>query len=201
MPAREAIPANWAELPDEQLLDLRLSDLPLSLAGTVMETRLAQLRSELLARGLDFPIHFYLASEWFTADGHASMAVPFYLAHPRLEKLEQAQMLAVEGGEHEWCMRILRHEAGHVIDNAYKLRLPPAAPRAVRQVVGSLSGVLHAEAVQQELRPAPRSLVRAEPSRRGLRRDLRAVADAAVELAAALRRAGRRSRSSSTWTS
>jgi hypothetical protein len=32
-------------------------------------------------------------------------------------------MLEVEGGEHEWCMRILRHEAGHVIDNAYKLRL------------------------------------------------------------------------------
>ncbi len=123
MAGREAIPANWAELPDEQLLDLRMSDLPLSLAGTVMETRLAQLRTELLARGLDFPIHFYLASEWFTPDGHASMAVPFYLAHPRLEKLEQAQMLAVEGGEHEWCMRILRHEAGHVVDNAYKLRL------------------------------------------------------------------------------
>jgi hypothetical protein len=118
-----AVPDNWAELPDEALLDLRMSDLPLSLAGTVMETRLAQLKTELTARGLDFPVHFYLAEEWFTPDGHASMAVPFYLAHPRLEKLEQAQMLAVEGGEHEWCMRILRHEAGHVVDNAYKLRL------------------------------------------------------------------------------
>jgi hypothetical protein len=32
-------------------------------------------------------------------------------------------MLEVEGGEAEWCMRILRHEAGHVIDNAFKLRL------------------------------------------------------------------------------
>ncbi|MGE0464588.1 MAG: hypothetical protein AB7Q16_24740 [Vicinamibacterales bacterium] len=118
-----SVPDNWAELPDESLLDLRLSDLPLTLAGTVMETRVAQLKSELAARGLDFPIHFYLAEEWFTPDGHASMAVPFYLAHPRLEKLEQAQMLEVEGGEHEWCMRILRHEAGHVVDNAYKLRL------------------------------------------------------------------------------
>ncbi len=117
------VPDNWAELPDESLLDLRLSDLPLTLAGTVMEARVAQLKAELTSRGLDFPIHFYLAEEWFTPDGHASMAVPFYLAHPRLEKLEQAQMLAVEGGEHEWCMRILRHEAGHVVDNAYKLRL------------------------------------------------------------------------------
>jgi hypothetical protein len=123
MTRRRALPDNWAELPDEALLDLRMSDLPLSLSGTVMETRLAQLKAELAARGLDFPIRFYLAEEWFTPDGHASMAVPFYLAHPRLEKLEQAQMLAVEGGEHEWCMRILRHEAGHVVDNAYKLRL------------------------------------------------------------------------------
>ncbi len=51
------------------------------------------------------------------------IAVPFYLAHPRLEKLERAQMLEVEGGTPEWCMQILRHEAGHAIDNAYKLRL------------------------------------------------------------------------------
>ena len=51
-----------------------------------------------------------------------AIAIPFYLAHPRLEKLEEAQMLEVEGGEHEWCMRILRHEAGHAIDNAFRLR-------------------------------------------------------------------------------
>jgi hypothetical protein len=50
------------------------------------------------------------------------VAIPFYLAHPRLERLERAQMLEVEGGTPEWCMKILRHEAGHAIDNAYKLR-------------------------------------------------------------------------------
>jgi hypothetical protein len=31
-------------------------------------------------------------------------------------------MLEVEGGTPEWCMRILRHEAGHAIENAYLLR-------------------------------------------------------------------------------
>ena len=31
-------------------------------------------------------------------------------------------MLEVEGGTPEWCMRILRHEAGHAIENAYRLR-------------------------------------------------------------------------------
>jgi hypothetical protein len=117
------VPSNWPDLPDEDLLPLRLADLPLKLEGTVVETRIAQLKNELSSRGLNFPLHFYLSDEWFTPDGQASMAVPFYLAHPRLERLEKAQMLAVEGGEHEWCMRILRHEAGHVVDNAYKLRL------------------------------------------------------------------------------
>jgi putative zinc-binding metallo-peptidase len=118
-----AVPSTWPDLPDEELLQLRMSDLPLKLKGTVLETRVDQLKQELASRGLDFPLHFYLSDEWFTPDGQASMAVPFYLAHPRLERLEKAQMLAVEGGEHEWCMRILRHEAGHVIDNVYKLRL------------------------------------------------------------------------------
>jgi hypothetical protein len=118
-----AVPSTWPDLPDEELLQLRLSDLPLKLKGTVLDTRIDQLKQELASRGLDFPIHFYLSDEWFTPDGQASMAVPFYLAHPRLERLEKTQMLAVEGGEHEWCMRILRHEAGHVIDNVYKLRL------------------------------------------------------------------------------
>jgi hypothetical protein len=119
---RTAVPPDWADLPDDQLLNLRMADLPLTLQGTVVESRIAQLRAELDERGLRFPIHFYLAAEWFTPDEAVSMAVPFYLAHPRLEKLEKAQMLEVEGGEHEWCMRILRHEAGHVIDNAYRLR-------------------------------------------------------------------------------
>jgi len=31
-------------------------------------------------------------------------------------------MLEVEGGDHEWCMRILRHEAGHLVDNMFVLR-------------------------------------------------------------------------------
>src|SRR5436190_791525 len=69
------------------------------------------------------PVHFYLSDEWFTPDGATAIAIPFYLEHPRLAKLEEAQMLEVEGGEYEWCMRILRHEAGHAIDNAFKLRL------------------------------------------------------------------------------
>jgi hypothetical protein len=120
--ARRPLGDDWADLGDEQLLDIRMADLPLAIEGALAE-RIARLRGELDARGLRFPLHFYLSDEWFTPDGATAIAVPFYLAHPRLEKLEETQMFEVEGGEYEWGMRILRHEAGHAIDNAYRLRL------------------------------------------------------------------------------
>lgn len=119
---RVPLPPDWADLPDEALLDLRMCDLPLQIEGTLAEW-IAQLRQELDARGLGFPLHLYLSDEWFTPDGATSIAVPFYMAHPRLHRLEEAQMFEVEGGTYEWCMRILRHESGHAIDNAYRLRL------------------------------------------------------------------------------
>jgi hypothetical protein len=119
---RSPLPPDWPALPDEQLLDVRMADLPLQIEGTTLGDRITQLREELAARDLHFPLHFYLSDEFYTPDGSSAIAIPFYLAHPRLERLEETQMLEVEGGEHEWCMRILRHEAGHAIDNAYKLR-------------------------------------------------------------------------------
>ena len=114
--------ADWANLDDDELLNIRMADLPIAIEDTLAD-RLEQLRQELAARGLAFPLHFYLSDEWFTPDGATAIAIPFYMAHPRLARLEEAQMLEVEGGEHEWCMRILRHEAGHAIDNAFRLRL------------------------------------------------------------------------------
>jgi hypothetical protein len=132
MAARSSPPEDLESLDDDRLLEVRMSDLPVTIEGTLAE-RIAQLHEELSERDLHFPLHFYLSDEWFTPDGTSSIAIPFYLAHPRLAKLEEMQMLEVEGGEHEWCMRILRHEAGHAIDNAYRLRLR----RRRREVFGS----------------------------------------------------------------
>ena len=112
----------WASWPDERLLDLRICDLKVTIEGSALEARIGELQRELDERGLTFQPHFWLSGEWFSPDGVPGVAIPFYLAHPRLEKLERAQMLEVEGGTPEWCMKILRHEAGHAIDNAYKLR-------------------------------------------------------------------------------
>jgi hypothetical protein len=115
-------PEEWAGWNDEELLDLRLCQLGLTIEGSPLEPRLEELGRNLEMRGLTFRPHFWLSDEWFTPDGVPGIAIPFYLAHPRLEKLEQSQMLEVEGGTPQWCMQILRHEAGHAIDNAYKLR-------------------------------------------------------------------------------
>ncbi len=113
---------SWADLPDEQLLDLRFDQLPLHISGSWLEARIEALFADLAARGLTFRPYFWLSSDWFTPDGVSGIAIPFYLAHPRLMRLEKAQMLEVEGGTPEWCLQILRHEAGHAIDNAYALR-------------------------------------------------------------------------------
>ncbi|MGH9889340.1 MAG: putative zinc-binding metallopeptidase [bacterium] len=100
-----------------------MCDLGLTLEGSGLEPRLREMEGELLARGLAFRPHFWLSDEWFCPDGVPGIAIPFYLGHPRLMRLEQSQMLEVEGGTRDWCLKILRHEAGHAIENAYRLRL------------------------------------------------------------------------------
>ena len=132
--ARPDVPA-WATWTDEQLLDLRMSELGVSIAGSVLAKRIDELSEELSARGLLFRPHFWLSDEWFTPDDVPGVAIPFYLAHPRLARLERDKMLEVEGGTQEWCLRILRHEAGHAIDNAYLLR----RRRRRQQIFGSSS--------------------------------------------------------------
>jgi Putative zinc-binding metallo-peptidase len=121
----ELKPPAWTTLGDEALLEVRICDLGVTIEGTDLEPRIAQLNTELDARGLPFRPHYWLSDDWFTPDGVPGIAIPFYLAHPRLAKLELAQMLEVEGGDAESCLRILRHEAGHAIDNAYVLRRRP----------------------------------------------------------------------------
>jgi hypothetical protein len=114
--------SEWASWDDERLLDLRLCDLDLRIEGSGLEERIAELNTELEARGIRFRPHFWLSDEWFCPDGVPGIAIPFYLAHPRLARLELSQMLEVEGGTRDWCLRILRHETGHALENAYHLR-------------------------------------------------------------------------------
>jgi hypothetical protein len=112
----------WTHYNDKDLLAMRVCDLGLRIEGSPLEPHVRQLVDELAARGLRFRPHFWLSDDWYTPDGVPGIALPFYMAHARLVRLEESQMLEVEGGSPEWCMRILRHEAGHAIENAYRLR-------------------------------------------------------------------------------
>lgn len=118
----DVVRPEWADWPDSRLLTLRFCDLHLTVEGSQITPQIDQLYAELAGRGLAFRPHFWLSDEWFSPDGVPGIAVPFYLAHPRLAKLELAQMLEVEGGTSDWCMRILRHETGHALENAYGIR-------------------------------------------------------------------------------
>ncbi|MDJ0868452.1 MAG: hypothetical protein QNK03_20260 [Myxococcota bacterium] len=111
----------WTELSDEALLDVRLCDLGLRLEGTPLAGRLERVHGELAAAGLRFRPYAWLSNGWFTPHGVSGFAIPFYLAHPRLTRLERALMGEAEGDREAWCLQLMRHETGHALDNAYRL--------------------------------------------------------------------------------
>lgn len=113
---------DWELLPDEALLRMRVRALGLRLEGTPLVDRVAQLHAEFASAGLPFAPECYLADEWFSPDGDPVIGIPFYLAHPRLIRLERSLMFEAEGDTPEWCMRLLRHEAGHAVVHAFDLQ-------------------------------------------------------------------------------
>jgi len=119
---REPAEYRWAVYDDDRLLNLRFSSLRLRLRDSLVWPDVERLYDELERRGVGFRPRVWMSTEWFSPDGTPGFAIPFYLAHPRLRQLERNVMGEVEGGNRKWRMRILRHETGHAIDNAYALR-------------------------------------------------------------------------------
>jgi hypothetical protein len=111
----------WSSMHDEDLLKLQILDLKLCIKGTRLEKSINELYKELQERGIIFQPPCYLADEWLSPDRIPVIGIPFFLAHPRLVQLERKMMLEVEGGTEEWCMKLLRHEAGHALNHAYAL--------------------------------------------------------------------------------
>jgi len=111
----------WAELDDVDLLGVRFDRLRIQAEGGLLEPRIERLHAELEAAGITLRPHVWLSTDWFSPDGVPGIAVPFYLAHPRLVRLERAQMLEAEGVPARTCMKLQRHEAGHAVETAYRL--------------------------------------------------------------------------------
>lgn len=120
MPVKSITLEQLADLNDAEILKLRFKNIPLTIQDTDVEKCIQQLYSELESKALIFRPQIFLGDEWFSPEGMNAISVPFYLANTRLKNLEKSLMLEVEGGDHEWFMKLLRHEAGHCFDHCYK---------------------------------------------------------------------------------
>jgi len=114
----QAAPNDW-ERERRSLLDQRISELGLSIGGSLVEKYVERLYAELEAKGLRFHPPVYLSDEWGCPDDTPLIGVPFYLADQRLARIEEE--LAVEVESEADVMRFLRHEAGHAFNYAYRL--------------------------------------------------------------------------------
>lgn len=109
------------KMPDKELLRMRFCDLPLRLNGSAIEQRAKSVFEELKARRIRIRPAIWVAEEWYNPDGVVGFAVPFYLLHPRLVRLERRIMLEAEGLSLREALSILRHETGHAVDEAFQL--------------------------------------------------------------------------------
>ncbi|HUV66950.1 MAG TPA: putative zinc-binding metallopeptidase [Sedimentisphaerales bacterium] len=118
---RTSRPADWTKLSEEELLQVRVRDLRLEIAGSAVEPLIQRLYDELDAAGIRFHPPCYFADEWLCPEKIPIIGIPFYLAHPRLKRIEKKMMFEVEGGTERSCMKLLRHECGHALNYAYNL--------------------------------------------------------------------------------
>lgn len=140
--------APWHRLRDHALLEKKITDLGLSISHTALGPLIQRLYQELQDKGLNFRPPCFLADEWFCPVGVPAIGIPFYLAHPRLRRLERTMMLEAEGDSKTEFMKLMRHEAGHAYSYAFQL----FRKKRWRELFGSAS-----EEYPETYRPRPYS--------------------------------------------
>jgi hypothetical protein len=107
----------------QELLTKPIKELGLKLEGSPIERLVHQLYRELERKGLaKFRPLVYLSDEWGCPSGEPVIGIPFYLANPKLARLEK-EMNDLE--DRDEIMMYLRHEAGHAFNYAYLLYRTP----------------------------------------------------------------------------
>jgi len=113
--------ANFEKAPVEvqEILSKPIQQLGLKLEGSPLERFVHQLYKELDAKGLKkFRPKCYLTDEWGCPNMEPVIGIPFYLADPKLQRLE-SEMNDIE--DTRQIMMYMRHEAGHAFNYAYEL--------------------------------------------------------------------------------
>jgi hypothetical protein len=102
-----------------ELLNTRISELPLRIEGSLLEPLTLRLHREMDAKGILFKPEFYLTDGWGCPDRVPVIGIPFYLIDANLRRLEEEQTGEIEDSSD--IMKLLRHEAGHALNYAYRL--------------------------------------------------------------------------------
>lgn len=79
-------------------------------------------KEELRQKNIKPFFHTWVSDEWFCPDGCPGIAIPFYLFHPTFVSLIKSSGLSVEGTNRNQALKLIRHEIGHAIENAWRLR-------------------------------------------------------------------------------
>jgi Putative zinc-binding metallo-peptidase len=107
----------------QEILTKPIKELGLKLEGSPLERYVHKLYRELERKGLKrFRPACYLTDEWGCPSGEPVIGMPFYLADPKLARLEK-EMNDLE--DEREIMMYLRHEAGHAFNYAYELFKTP----------------------------------------------------------------------------
>ena len=103
----------------QEILSKPIKELGLILEGSPLERSIQRLYRELERKGIrKFKPRCYLTDEWGCPSGEPVIGIPFYLANPKLARLEK-EMNDLE--DEREIMMYLRHEAGHAFNYAYRL--------------------------------------------------------------------------------
>src|SRR2546426_2768621 len=107
----------------KEILAKPIKELGLKVEGSPLEHYVQRLHRELDRKGLKrFHPGCYLTDEWGCPSGQPVIGIPFYLANPKLARLEK-EMNDLE--DEREIMMYLRHEAGHAFNYAYRLYETP----------------------------------------------------------------------------
>ncbi len=110
------------KLTEKEILNTRLCDIDFDLKSSSLMRPINDLYYELNQNLVNFIPKIWTSNEWFSPDGQAGFAIPFYLHHPRLIALEKKYTSSAEGSTYSEFMKLLRHETAHALDNAFHLR-------------------------------------------------------------------------------
>jgi hypothetical protein len=124
-------------MPDKKLralLSKKINELPLKIEGTHIAELINELYKELETAGISFRPKIYLSDDWGCPNRVPVIGIPFYLADPNLYSLK-AQLTESKVEDDTAIMMLLRHEAGHTFNYAYKLY----NKREWRQLFGQFS--------------------------------------------------------------